>query len=369
MNTCDDGSACRKGVAEVDGSGSILRADARFCELLRTLQQDSSGAGGTAQTHCLTLTEGSPLQTAVESGKPWNGMAGTVRGCAVRASFFPLPPLSSGDGKGGIVMLEQAEPPRQLRADMLRFARGLTHEFNNTLASIQGFAEIAASLAADDSSMQSRALQNILRGCEHAEAAIRTARIMAGRAEGRLVPLDLVQTVQVWLDERRGTLPERVRVSLIVGDTSGEDVAAQSSCQSGHHALLHVPGDSQLLGLALDALWDNALHALSDGGEIVVNVSSRDDGAVVALEVLDTGSGMTADVLAACADPYFTTRESEGAKGLGLSLARGIAWLHNGNFFVESSPEKGTMVRLLLPRSDRTAGSEIATYRVDAGIR
>jgi signal transduction histidine kinase len=268
-----------------------------------------------------------------------------------------------------MVMLELDEPPRQLRADMLRFARGVTHEFNNTLASIQGFAEIAASLAVNDSPMQTRALQNILRGCEHAEAAIRTARIMVGRADCKLIPIDLAETVQTWLDDRKGALPERVRASLSMHDTSGEHTVAQTPCRSGHHALLQVLGDSQLLEQALDALWDNALHALADGGEIIVNVSSRDDGAMVALEVLDTGSGMTADVLAACAEPYFTTRESEGAKGLGLSLARGIAWLHNGYCFVESSPEKGTMVRLLLPVTGRTAGSEIATYREDAGKR
>ncbi|MFV0346963.1 MAG: sensor histidine kinase [Halodesulfovibrio sp.] len=301
----------------------------------------------------MNLAEVMPLHQAVERGEAWSGMAGTVGGSAVRAAYFPLPFLPflpAGNGTGGMVMLELDEPPQQLQADMLRFARGVTHEFNNTLASIQGFAEIAASFATEESPMQVRALQNILRGCEHAEAAIRMGRIMAGRADCKLVPLDLVQTVQDLIDGRRVSLPEGIKTSLFVGDVTEEGcpVAVRHEAISEAYK---VQGDSRLLELAFDALWDNALQALGDAGEIVVRLSRRDADAAIALDVHDNGPGMTPEVLAVCAEPYFTTRESAGAKGRGLSLARGVVWLHRGKFFVESTSGKGTTVRLLLPGS------------------
>jgi two-component system sensor histidine kinase PilS (NtrC family) len=56
---------------------------------------------------------------------------------------------------------------------------------------------------------------------------------------------------------------------------------------------------------------------------------------------------MTEETLAHIFEPYFTTKPS--GSGLGLSIARRIAEAHGGTITVESSLDKGSRFRILLP--------------------
>jgi signal transduction histidine kinase len=76
------------------------------------------------------------------------------------------------------------------------------------------------------------------------------------------------------------------------------------------------------------------------------------------LEVRDNGIGMTQEVLQRCTEPYFTTKRQsvlyEGQAtgvGLGLSFVRTIMEQHGGRLEIDSTPQAGTCVRLLLPLS------------------
>jgi len=75
--------------------------------------------------------------------------------------------------------------------------------------------------------------------------------------------------------------------------------------------------------------------------------------------VKDTGTGMTPDVLARAFDPFFTTKEPGKGTGLGLSQVYGFARQSGGTAKIESEVGRGTVVRILLPRStDIVVGSD-----------
>jgi signal transduction histidine kinase len=97
---------------------------------------------------------------------------------------------------------------------------------------------------------------------------------------------------------------------------------------------------------ALLNLLENALQATPPDG--TVTVRARDEGAQVALEVSDTGAGMTADTVRQVFTPFFTTKEK--GSGLGLALVRKLARDHGGDATVVSAPGKGTTVTVTLPR-------------------
>ena len=80
------------------------------------------------------------------------------------------------------------------------------------------------------------------------------------------------------------------------------------------------------------------------------------------LEVSDNGVGMTPEVLARCTEPYFTTKRDSAVHesnatgiGLGLAFVRIVIEQHGGQLQVESCPEAGTRVRLLLPMQEADA--------------
>ena len=67
------------------------------------------------------------------------------------------------------------------------------------------------------------------------------------------------------------------------------------------------------------------------------------------IEVVDTGSGMTPEVLSQALDPFFTTKEIGKGTGLGLPLVYGIVRGHHGYLDIQTTPGTGTCVSLYLP--------------------
>ncbi len=109
---------------------------------------------------------------------------------------------------------------------------------------------------------------------------------------------------------------------------------------------LYINGDkSQLKQLFLNLLL-NSLQAMSQGGELKLEVSPA-DGTNVLVTVTDTGEGIPEENLDRVFDPFFTTKK--GGTGLGLSICYGIVRSHDGNIQVRSQPGRGTTVLTKLP--------------------
>ena len=107
----------------------------------------------------------------------------------------------------------------------------------------------------------------------------------------------------------------------------------------------------------------NARDAMPDGGTLTIrarNVTERESqklghhgmpvGEYVLVEVEDTGSGMTPEVMAKIFEPFFTTKGVGKGTGLGLATVYGIVKQSGGSIYPESAPGRGTTFRVYLPR-------------------
>jgi two-component system, NtrC family, sensor kinase len=95
-------------------------------------------------------------------------------------------------------------------------------------------------------------------------------------------------------------------------------------------------------------LVTNAVQAMEDGrGTITLTTRSEGDG--VAVDVADTGKGITQDVLPKIFDPFFSTKEVGKGTGLGLSVSYKIVQQHGGRIDVESRPGDGTRFTVWFP--------------------
>jgi CheY-like chemotaxis protein len=125
----------------------------------------------------------------------------------------------------------------------------------------------------------------------------------------------------------------------------------------------------------------NARDAMTEGGTLTIetgNVSSHGDtveipaGDFVLLSVADTGVGMTAEVLERAIEPFFTTKHLGHGTGLGLSMVYGFVKQSGGHVKIESAPNRGTRVKLYLPRSEaavQLAAAASETERADISGR
>lgn len=107
-----------------------------------------------------------------------------------------------------------------------------------------------------------------------------------------------------------------------------------------------VYGSASELREALINIIFNAIDAMPSGGRVVVRGCVRDGH--VAVEVVDTGLGMSEAVRQRCMEPFFTTKGERGS-GLGLAMIYRTAKRHEAELEIDSQPGLGTTVRLCLP--------------------
>jgi signal transduction histidine kinase len=112
-----------------------------------------------------------------------------------------------------------------------------------------------------------------------------------------------------------------------------------------------VVGDPDRLGLALDALIENAVKHTGPGD--VIRLASQRRGDQVAIAVVDAGTGMPADRLATIFERFARLDEGRsrdrGGLGLGLAIVKAIVQAHGGTVQVKSAVGTGSAFEILLP--------------------
>ncbi len=126
-----------------------------------------------------------------------------------------------------------------------------------------------------------------------------------------------------------------------------------------YEEVLPVAANPTRLVQVLLNLLVNAAQAIPEGnrGENVVRVVVRSGAeGTVALEVHDTGTGMSEAVRAKIFTPFFTTKPVGIGTGLGLSIAKRLVEEMSGTIDVESVVGRGTVVRVQLPAASQASG-------------
>ncbi len=234
---------------------------------------------------------------------------------------------------------------------------GVAHDFNNLLTVVSGNAELLCDNAPNDAVL--RRASAIMRAAERGKRLTRQLLAFSRRQTLRPEPVDLRQRTREIADMLSRSLRTDIEVTV--------DMPEQ---------LWPVAIDPAEFELALLNIGVNARDAMPEGGRLRVtanNVTYRSGnlesdgltGDFVAVTLSDTGAGMSPDVRAHAFEPYFTTKEEGVGSGLGLSQVYGFAKQSGGTATIDSTPGKGTSVKLLLPRATATAGLAVPLSEVE----
>jgi PAS domain S-box-containing protein len=223
---------------------------------------------------------------------------------------------------------------------------GLAHDFNNLLAGITGNLEI----------LKLRVGQgNIESAPRYIDAAMAVAKRAAALTQ-RLLAFARRQT----LDPRPTEINHLTQeMTELFQQTVGPRVLLKT-VRSGEP--LTVLCDGNQLENALLNLAINSRDAMPHGGHLTIETASttvRQDfegryadakpGRYVRISVRDTGVGMAQDVLHRALDPFYTTKPIGQGTGLGLSMVYGFVKQSKGYLYLDSRPDGGTSVDILLP--------------------
>lgn len=112
---------------------------------------------------------------------------------------------------------------------------------------------------------------------------------------------------------------------------------------------LFVRGNAQRLEQVFVNLIINAFEALTDKSQSVLVKSFKDNLNGIVIQIKDEGQGIPDEYMSRLTDPFFTTKQTSGGTGMGLSVANSIIKEHCGELVFESSRENGTCAKVIIP--------------------
>lgn len=242
--------------------------------------------------------------------------------------------------------LEEGARQAQRMETLGLLAGGISHDFNNLLTGILGYAY----LLQNDPEMPkqfSEALDVIVNASERAAQLTTQLLGFARGKKANLAPVDLHQIIKDLVELLRRTIDKKVRISAHMLATEG-----------------YVLGDASQMYQVLLNLCLNARDAMPDGGEL--RISTKNAGGSLVISVTDTGVGIPREIRAHIFDAFFTTKGLARGTGMGLATVRAIVRNHGGAINVDSEAGSGATFHVTLPM---VATASVATAQVDRQLR
>lgn len=256
----------------------------------------------------------------------------------------PPPPLAEPVGELGQRPLHAVPDPAPItpyepsRLEQIGLMTAcVAHDFNNVLSVIMVCAgEIAASGDAEQRERAREISDAAERGAELSRRLLTEERLPEPESE----PLAIDTAIVDALPLLKRTLGPGIEIAL---------------SSQGHlpHVLL-APGELQRMLVNLAA---NARDAMPAGGAVAIRTAqvtmapgdpALGPGWYLRISFVDTGSGISPELIGRAAQPYFTTKPGTGS-GLGLATVRGLVRSRGGEMRLSSPPGAGTTVTLDLP--------------------
>ncbi len=277
----------------------------------------------------------------------------------IRQMFSISSPARAGQATRVLTVAQDVTELHRLQANLVQAQKvraignltgGVAHDFNNILAVISGNLELLEDIETNPVAL------GYLHTSQHAVhlGAELTQQLLsfARKQPLRPVVLDIARMI-------RKSLP-LLRTSV------GESVDLDFVADGG---LWRAEVDPAQLQAAILNLIVNARDAMPDGGKLTIEAGNarldrtyadlHDEvvpGQYVCIAVSDTGVGMSEDIISQALEPFYTTKDVGRGTGLGLPMAFGFAKQSGGHLKIYSEPERGTTVKLYLPRLNGSRG-------------
>jgi two-component system sensor histidine kinase HydH len=244
-----------------------------------------------------------------------------------------------GKRMGTVLMLRDMREIRRMEKQLERarrmaalggMAAGIAHEIRNPLGTLRGFAQFFGSQAEKKS--ESRQYADLMVSeVDRLNQTISGLLQFARPREPNIIQIDVERLF-------------RKTEQLMQADFNGHSVSLQIE-YADNRKDIKLSADPDLLLQVLLNLLKNAINASSPGGKVILKIWQ--DEQTVRIQVRDNGQGMDKEEQERMFDPFFTTRKK--GTGLGLAVSHQIIEQHDGCFEVQSTPEKGTAITIILP--------------------
>ena len=227
---------------------------------------------------------------------------------------------------------------------------GVAHDFNNLLTPIMAVLEMMQDRVSGEA-RANRLVSGALQSAERAKILVQRLLAFARRQDLETRAIDLAKLIAGMRDLIDRSIGPTIVVEIALNDTLGS-----------------ISADANQLELALLNLVVNSRDAMPSGGTLRFaarqenlgpgNALQLAPGSYICLTVGDTGTGMDAETLRRCIEPFYTSKGIGEGTGLGLSMVHGMMSQLGGTLNILSAPGQGTTMALWFPCSSEKADED-----------
>lgn len=251
-------------------------------------------------------------------------------------------------------LLEQLEKAHRLEA-IGNLAGGITHDFNNILTAITGYAEIAKS-DLDPAHPAVESIDQLLLASNRATELVKQILTFSRSNQTEIRPVRIDLIAKEAMEMMRSSLPATIDIQLnfaaglgmVLADPIRIHRVIVNLCTNAFHAMRNQRGTLEV-----------GLKSCTISSKMIPEGWSAEPGEYVRLAVGDDGMGMDSTTINQVFEPYFTTKERGEGTGLGLAMVHGIVSGCNGFIEVKSQKGAGTLFHLFFPVVDQKDLSEV----------
>ena len=213
-------------------------------------------------------------------------------------------------------------------------AAGISHEINNPLGVILGFAQAVVKRLPPNDPFESP-LRSIEREAKRCKDLVQNLLTFSRAEKPEKEEMDINETVE----------------SALVLITAHAEIRNIRLVTQFNRDIPRVFANRIQIQQVIINLCNNAIDSMPSSGSVTVKTGTArlENAPMVMIEVTDTGHGIPKEIQSKIFDPFFTTKEVGKGTGLGLSLVFEIIEKHTGRITFNSEPGKGTTFRVCLP--------------------
>ncbi len=281
-----------------------------------------------------------------------------------------LTPITYQGGHGVLGFMSDISEARTLRRQLLQaqkleaigtLAGGVAHDFNNILAGIIGYAELAQ-LHARDQERVTKNLDQVLRAATRATDLVKQILSFSRHHEHERKPIQVAPVVKESLKLLRASLPATITITQDLAQETGTVLADPTQV---HQIIMNLCTNAAFAMQQTGGTLEILMEEVELAGGMDHDDPELEPGAYLKIVVRDTGEGIAPEIQERIFDPYFSTKPRGVGSGLGLAVVRGIVKSWSGSIRVHSEPGTGSSFEIHLPRTATTAESshpEIQEY-------
>ena len=228
-------------------------------------------------------------------------------------------------------MAEELGSIEVLRTD---FINNFSHEFKTPIISIKGFAEI---LKDDDLSKEERN--------KYLDIIIEESKRLTSLATN-VLNLSKIETQAILKEKQMFNIGEQIRQSILLLDSKfqSKNISLDINIED-----CNIYANKKMLNQVWLNLLDNAIKFNNENGLVSVNMKKKEK--EILITIIDSGIGISKEVVSKIFDKFYQEDTSHSTKGngLGLTIVKKIIELHGGTIECESIVSKGTKFTIILP--------------------